>query len=170
MENKKYYIPVNGNLVEVSEEIYRYHTRTIANERARARRDQKCGQPDYRKCTGDCGHCRWVTDGKNMISYEKVFLQNEDVEGDFCSPYIASKNERLIDEIVSDRLLLSDLFKKLDTLVPDGGQICKMLMDECTEREIASRLNVSSQSTVNYRARKVRKYLQEHWDEIFKKN
>ena len=55
--NKKYYIPVNGILVEVNEEVYRVHSRAIANERARARRDHKCTQPDYRKCNGDCGHC-----------------------------------------------------------------------------------------------------------------
>ena len=54
---KQHYIPVGKELIPVSEETYLYHSRWIANERYRARRDHRCGTDNYTKCTGDCGHC-----------------------------------------------------------------------------------------------------------------
>ncbi len=164
---KKYYIPVNGILIEVDESVYKVHARAIANERARARRDHKCGQPDFRKCHGDCGQCPWQTEGTNMLSYQKAFgAEDADKHSDLL-PNIPNKNVPLIEDIVADRQLLADLFRKMDELVPDGGRIIQMLVDEYSEREIAHALGISSQSTINYRMRKLKKYLREHWNDFF---
>lgn len=54
---KQRYLPIGKELIPVSEETYLYHSRWIANERYRARRDHRCGTDNYTKCTGDCGHC-----------------------------------------------------------------------------------------------------------------
>lgn len=167
MEQKKYYIPVNGELIEVSEEIYREYNRAIANERAHARREHKCGQPDYRKCRGDCGLCPWVQEGTNMLSFSKAFGK-EAMDGD-DNPlyYIPDLSSQLIDDIVAEREEMRALTQKLDALVPDGGSIVKMLMDGHSEREIAHALGVSRQSTINYRTRKIKAYLQAHWNDLF---
>lgn len=171
MEDRKYYISIDGTLVEVSKEVYQAHTRSIANERARARRDHKCGQPDYRKCRGDCGHCPWVLEGTNMLSLTKAFqTDNPDVDTDETPEESCfNSSAPLIEDMIADRELLSDLFKKMDRLVPDGGRIVQMLMDEYSEREIAQQLGVSRQSTINYRTRKLKEYLRQHWNDFFPK-
>lgn len=51
---KQRYIKVEHELIPVSEEVYLAYTRFRENERYRARRDGKCGQSDYRRCSGDC--------------------------------------------------------------------------------------------------------------------
>lgn len=164
--SKKHYIPVDGILIEVDEAVYKLHARAIANERARARRNHKCGQPDFRKCHGDCGYCPWQMEGTNMLSYKKAFgVEAADIPSDL--PPNIPQNAPLLEDIVADRQLLADLFRKMDELVPDGGRIIQMLMDEYSEREIAHALGISSQSTLNYRTRKLKKYLRENWNDYF---
>ena len=106
-----------------------------------------------------------------MLSLTKAFqTEDPDVDTDETpedSSFDASAP--LIEEVIADRELLSDLFRKMDQLVPDGGRIIQMLMDECSEREIAKQLGVSRQSTINYRTRKLKEYLRQHWDEFFSK-
>ena len=50
---EKRYIKIGHELVAVNEEVYKEYTRWKENLRYRARRDGKCGQPDYSRCSGD---------------------------------------------------------------------------------------------------------------------
>lgn len=102
-----------------------------------------------------------------MLSYQKAFGAEESGTSSGLLPDIPNKNAPLIEDIVADRQLLADLFRKMDELVPDGGRIIQMLMDEYSERQIAHALGISSQSTINYRMRKLKKYLREHWSDFF---
>ena len=53
-EAKKYFIPVNGELVEVSEELYREYYRPIWNTRYHARKNGECSctKAQLWKCDG----------------------------------------------------------------------------------------------------------------------
>jgi len=166
-ENKKYYIPIDHKLIPVSEDVWKVHSRQIANERAKARRDNKCGQPNYHKCSGDCGHCPWVLEGHNMLSYDKAFGRAEGEDEINPVDNIVDSNSPLIEDIVADRDLLCRLMQKLDDLVPNGGRIIQMLMDEYSDREMVMALNLKSQSTLNYRKNKVKAYMRDHWSDYF---
>ena len=163
-------IYVNHVPVQVSQEIADFDRKYRQNQRYYARRDGKCGTSDFRCCTGDCGHCPWVRDGFNMLSFEKAFGSTPGCDDGIEQPSIANipdTRASLVEDIVADRDLLDRLMSRLDSIVPDGGQIVRMLTEEYTDRQMTKELNLPSQSTFNYRKRKVQKYLQEHWHDFF---
>ena len=67
-EVKKYFIPVNGELVEVSEELYRAYYRPIWNTRYHARKNGECSctKAQLWKCDGVCPGCPFQTEGKKI--------------------------------------------------------------------------------------------------------
>ena len=165
-----YIVYVGKTAVTVTKDVFDLIRRDKENQRYRARRDGKCGTANYRLCHGDCGHCSWVREGFNMLSYDKAFGASD------CNGYddemstidnIPDTNAALIEDIVADRDRLDRLMSRLDTIVPDGGQIVWMLMEEYTDRQMTKELKLSSQSTLNYRKRKVQQYLREHWHDFF---
>lgn len=69
-EAKKYFIPVNGELVEVSEELYREYYRPIWNTRYYARKNGECSctKAQLWKCDGVCPGCPFYTAGQKCLS------------------------------------------------------------------------------------------------------
>ena len=153
------YIKVNRELIPVTEEVYQVASRMKENERHRARRDGKCGQSDYRYCSGDCGTCGWYQEGHQMLSMSKVFVENPEYE-------MPEKGTPLIDDIIANKLLLEDLYHKLDELIPDGSQVFQMRAYNYSEREIAKALGIKAQSTLNYRIKKMDAFIREHREEL----
>jgi len=156
---KQRYIKVNRELIPVNEEVYQVASRMKENERHRARRDGKCGQSDYRYCSGDCGTCGWYQEGHQMLSMSKVFVENPEYE-------MPEKGTPLIDDIIANKLLLEDLYHKLDELIPDGSQVFQMRAYNYSEREIAKALGIKAQSTLNYRIKKMDAFIREHREEL----
>ena len=166
----KHIVCINKTTILVSKEVFNLIHRDKENQRYRARRDGKCGTSDFRLCHGDCGYCSWVREGFNMLSYDKTFgtESSYDLENDqsFINS-IPDTSASQVEDIVANRDLLDRLMRKLDTIVPDGGQIIQMLMDEYTDRQMVKALKLTSQSSLNYRKRKVQQYLREHWHDFF---
>ena len=156
---KQRYIKVNRELIPVTEEIYHAANQMKEKERYRARRDGKCGQPDYRFCSGDCATCRWQQEGYRMLSMSKVFGDNLEYEmPDMSTP--------AFDEIIADKLLLEDLYRRLDEVIPDGSQVFQMRAHDYSEREIAKALGIKAQSTLSYRIRKMDAFIRNHREEL----
>ena len=59
-----------------------------------------------------------------------------------------------LSHILEERELLDALMCKLDELDPDGRRICELLLQEKSEREIATIMGISRQSTINYKKKK----------------
>jgi len=166
----KYIVYVGNTAVPVNKDVFDLIRRDKENQRYRARRDGKCGTSNYHLCHGDCGHCPWVREGYNMLSYEKAFgpSSGDDQQDELTSiDNIPDTNASLVEDIVADRDLLDRLMRRLDTIVPDGGKIVQMLMDEYSDRQMTKALKLPRQSTLNYRKRKVQQYLREHWNDFF---
>ena len=156
---KKRYIKVNNELIPVTEEVYKAANQMKEKERYRARRNGKCGQANYRYCSGDCATCRWQQEGYRMLSMSKVFGDNLEYEmPDVSTP--------AFDEIIADKLLLEDLYRRLDEVIPDGSRVFQMRAHDYSEREIARALGIKAQSTHNYRIRKMDDYIREHREEL----
>ena len=130
-------------------------------ERNRARRDGECGQSDYRYCKGDCSTCGWRTHGHRNISLNELM---EDHADDKTSEFI--DYNPLVEDIVSDHLLLEQLYQQLDQLIPNGARVFQMRAYHFTEREIAQELGIKAQSTLNYRIRKMDDYIRAHREEF----
>ena len=158
---KQRYININKELIPVSEEIYQTVNRWKENERHRARRDGECGQSDYRYCSGDCATCSWHTAGSRSIPLSELIEKHDDDKS-----LDLSDSRPLVEEIVADRLLLEELYRKLDDIIPDGGRVFQMRANDYTERDIAQALGIKTQSTLNYRIRKMDEYIRAHRDEF----
>ena len=156
---KKRYIKVNNELIPVTEEVYKAANQMKEKERYRARRNGKCGQANYRYCSGDCATCRWQQEGYRMLSMSKVFGDNLEYEmPDMSTP--------AFDEIIADKLLLEDLYRRLDEVIPDGSRVFQMRAHDYSEREIAKALGIKAQSTLSYRIKKMDAFIRDHREEL----
>ena len=158
---KKRCIKVNNELIPVTEEVYKAANQMKEKERYRARRDGKCGQPDYRYCTGDCATCRWQQEGYRMLPISKVFGDNLEYETSELT-----QAEPSCDEIIADRLLLENLYRQLDEVIPDGSRVFQMRAHDYSEREIAKALGIKAQSTLSYRIKKMDAFIRDHREEL----
>ncbi len=158
---KQRYIKVNHELIPVTEEVYQVTNRMKEKERYRARRDGKCGQSDYRYCSGDCATCRWQQEGYRMLSLSKVFGDNLE-----CEMPELTQNTPSFDELIADKLLLEQLYRQLDELIPDGSRVFKMRAHNYSEREIARALGIKAQSTLSYRIKKMDAFICNHREEL----
>lgn len=71
MENKQFYIKVNGQKVEVTEEVYRAYVRPIGSSQRKARRESRCLVKGERyglvRCKEDCGKCPYYSAGNKLL-------------------------------------------------------------------------------------------------------
>ena len=151
MKNKQYFIPVNGELIPVTEETYKEYYRPIWRTHYHASKHGQCGCTDWRQCEGDCGLCRYRAAG-NTLSLDAEY---EGEEGSKLTLLDSIEDPAAnIEDIVADKLLLNELFKTMDELDPDSRRICELIRQGKTEREIANEFDVR-QSTINYRKKKL---------------
>lgn len=155
------YVKINHELIPVTEEVYLAYNRPKEKERFIARRDGKCRQENYRVCSGDCATCPWQQEGHRMMSLHKVLGSECEKETPAMDPTTPS-----FDDLVADRLILEHLYQWLDTVVPDGARVFKLRAENYTEREICQELGISTQSTLNYRIKKMDAFIKEHRAEL----
>jgi len=122
---KNYYVLIGGKKVSVDEDVYRAFMRPIWSAERRKRRHKESGM---------------------------TFLSLDAFAEDGFEP---ASDERLVDEIVEDRMLLEMLYAALQELTDDERDLIDALFyrDE-TERSVAKKVGVS-QNTINYRKKNV---------------
>lgn len=156
-EAKKYFIPVDGTLIEVSEEVYRAYYRPIWNTRYHAQKNGecRCTKGQLWKCDGICPGCPFYTAGKK-ISIDAP-ISNEDDELTLGSTLTA--DEPTPDSILINEQLLTALYDELERLDPEGRRICELLM-HYSEREAAEIMGMA-RSTFKRHWAKVRAELKD---------
>ena len=156
--DKTYFIPVNGKLIEVSEEIYKAYYRPIWNTRYHAQQNGecRCTKAKLWKCDGDCIGCRYHTVGRTVSLETPIGSEADELTlGDTLTDDAPSS-----ESILMDKELLDALYDELNRLDPDGRRICELIMQGKTEREIAAEMG-RRQSTINYQKNKVFSILRE---------
>lgn len=71
-----------------------------------------------------------------------------------------------LEDMATDRILLKDLYRQLDQIIPDGAKVFQMRAQNYTQREIAQALGGISQSTLNPRIRKMDDFIRAHRAEL----
>ena len=133
-EAQKYFIPVKGELVEVSEELYRAYYRPIWNTRYHARKNGECccTKAQLWKCDGVCPGCPFYTAGKKVSLDTVIGGENDELTlGDTLED-----DSQTIESIIIQKELLEALYEELDRLDPEGKRICELMMYH-SERESA---------------------------------
>ncbi len=167
IHDNKYWISIDrGPYFEVEEPVFRDIIRANGRTWKSMHKDGKCATSNFTHCDGDCEHCCYHQGGYNMLPIEDVFCSTD---SDDATPedIIPDDRAELVDEIVTDRLLLEHLIRRIDRLIPNGGDIFQLMAEGASEREITRALGISAQSTTNYRCKKIRSFLDENWHEFF---
>ena len=163
-QGKQYYIPVDGELIEVTEEVYRAYYQPIWNTRYHAQKNDecRCTKAQLWKCDGICPSCPYYAAGKKVSIDTPIGGEDDDLTlGDTLTDEAPSP-----ESIAADRELLQALYAELERLDPDGKRICQLIMAGMSEREIAAAMG-RRQSTVNYQKRKVLSMLREALEDLY---
>lgn len=147
-ENQPRFIDLDGQPISVSEEVYHAFKRPAWAERKHRERWSRCRKPDGTRCTADCSQCQRQRSG-NMLSLEKC------CENGF-EPADASAD---VEALVFHHQLLEQLTLYLEELDPDSQQLCRLISQGTSEREIAAIFGIS-QSTLHYRKNRLLARLQ----------
>ena len=113
----------------------------------------RCICPECKRylCDTDCWTCRFhKADDDLSLDYT---ITDEDANEKSWLDDLAD-NAPNAQSILEERELLDTLICKLDMLDPDGRRICELLLQEKSEREIATIMGISRQSTINNKKKK----------------
>ena len=163
-KDKQYFIPVDGELIEVTEEVYRAYYQPIWHTRYHAQKngEYRCTKAQLWKCDGICPGCPYYAAGKKVSIDTPIGAEDDDLTlGDTLTDEAPSP-----ESIAADRELLQALYAELERLDPDGKRICQLIMAGMSEREIAAAMG-RRQSTVNYQKRKVLAALREALEDLY---
>lgn len=130
----RYFIPIDGMPIEVSEEVYRAYYRPIWNTRYHAQKNGecRCTKAQIWKCDGVCPGCPFYAAGKKVSIDTAIGGEDDDLTlGDTLAD-----NAPTADSILMDQELLKALYDELDRLDPEGQRICELMMHH-SEREAA---------------------------------
>ena len=161
--DKKYFIPVNGNPIEVSEEVYRAYYQPIWNTRYHAQKNGecRCTKAQLWKCDGVCPGCPFYAAGKKVSIDTPIGGEEDELTlGDTLADDAPSA-----ESILMDKELLDALYDELNRLDPDGRRICELLMYH-SEREAADIMGMA-RSTFKRHWAKIQAELQDKLKEYY---
>ena len=156
-KNKDFYdgawhLTIDGQVVEVTEKVYRAYKQPLWAERKREEREKRCiisnGKGSTKRCTADCSTCQNQRTG-SVLSLDKFKDDGLDVPGSIN-----------IEDILLDKMLLEELFKALEELDPENRLIIDLFSIGKSEREISANIGLS-QKTINKRKAKLFEQLKE---------
>ena len=154
----------NSAMDSMSAEQKKEWARMISRTRNRAHKEGSCGQPDYRKCCGDCEICSWRIQG-NVYSLDDInFTGKNGVESLDAYKELAPVANPEDDYAREDTI--SRIYTIADRIFPNGSGLLRGTYEEGkTLRVIAAEQNLLNQTAL-YRLQTLLKYLREHRDEF----
>ena len=146
-ENKRFYLKVRGQEVEVSEEVYRAYIQPVRAERRRKQRAFRCKVKGERlnlvRCQKNCRECPYALSGHNALgnnlSLDRMKDDGVEIENrslDVEQNYIDAEEKR-------------ELYAAITKLTPRQKELVKLIyFDGMTQEEAAKKLGVA-QATVS---------------------
>lgn len=163
MSNNRFFIPVNGTPIEVSEEVYRAYYQPIWNTRYHAQKNGecRCTKAQLWKCDGVCPGCPFYAAGKKVSIDTPIGGEEDELTlGDTLADDAPSA-----ESILMDKELLDALYDELNRIDPEGKRICELLMYH-SEREAADIMGMA-RSTFKRHWAKIQAELQDKLKEYY---
>ena len=144
-KNKRFYLTIRGQEVEVSEEVYRAYIQPVRAERRRKQRAFRCKikgkKGNLVRCQKDCRECPYALSGHNALgnslSLDRMKDEGVDIEDrhlDVEQNYIADEEKR-------------ELYAAIKKLTPRQKEIVRLIyFEEKTQEEAASIIGISHQA------------------------
>ncbi len=150
----KVYIPGTRQFVSVTKEFYYEYYRPIWCTRRKAQKRGQCMCPKSKlwSCDGCCLDCPYHRSGNIWsLEYEQELMgdMHEDPSAD-------------VESIVTDKIILQKLFKRLDKLFPEACHIGELRIEGISDRDIADLVGIP-RSTFRSRLKKVESLLREDY-------
>ena len=159
-EAKEFYVKINGEIIPVTEEVYRAYVRPLRSEKKRIAREKRCiiekradGKRKYVRCEEKCSICPYAYEGKNLtdhlpmvVSLENLGFEINDETQDVETQFdISEENKKLYEAIAK--------------LTPRQQEMVKMIYFEgMAEQEVANHYGITQQA-VNNAVKKILKHL-----------
>jgi len=137
--NQPRIIVLEGQPIQVTEEVYKAYKRPRWVESKRHERWSRCRTLNSSRCEDDCSQCPYQRSG-SILSLE------QSQENGF-EPIDESID---VEEAVLNRLLMEQLTHYLEKLDPDNRRLCYLISQGLSERKIAALTGIS-QTTISYR-------------------
>ena len=152
LENKEFYVIIQGEKVVVTEEVYRAYVRPIRKEQRRKRRTWKCQVKGKNgklvRCKEDCSRCEFALAGNNatgnVLSLD-VFIEDgvEILDRDFDL-------ERMYIEKEDWTSSQEEVHKAILKLTPRQQEIVNYIyFENKTEQQVADIYGITQQAVYN---------------------
>jgi len=161
----KVYLPRLKKWVEVTKEQYYGYYRDLWATRKRAQEHGQCMCPKSKLwlCDGDCLACQYRAAG-DTPSLDYTY---ENEKGEAFSMLDKLEDESVsIEEIVTDKAVLEQLFNRLDEIMPEARRIGELRLAGLTDTEIAKIIGVS-RTTFLSRLKKAAEFLKDEYSDLF---
>lgn len=143
----EYYITIEGQDINVTEEVYRAYKQPTWAEHKRNDREKRCqvsdGKGGLKRCLDDCSTCDRTKEG-SILTLDEMTEKK----------HVLDTSEIDISDIVAGKILLEQLYKVLEELDPKSLRICHLIMEGHSKREIARILDIP-QSSFEYQFKKL---------------
>ncbi len=151
-KNKRFYLTIRGQEVEVSEEVYRAYIQPVRAERRRKQRAFRCKikgkKGNLVRCQKDCRECPYALSGHNALgnslSLDRMKDEGVDIEDrrlDVEQNYIDEEEKR-------------ELYAAISKLTPRQKELVEMIyFEEKSQEEVADMLGIS-QCTISLTLKK----------------
>ncbi len=165
MQNKHYIRTRSmAEPVPVTKEEFDSFFQEINNYRRRQQRHSRCVCPESERllCDMDCWTCPHRRDG-DQVSLD-VPVDNTDDAETFadCLPDMSP----LVESIISDREELTQLFARLNEIMPEAREIGELRLKGLSDEAISARIGIG-RKTFLYRIKRTAKILSEEFPKFF---
>ncbi|MDQ1232597.1 DNA-directed RNA polymerase specialized sigma24 family protein [Paenibacillus sp. SORGH_AS306] len=153
-----WHVIIDGQQIPASEEVYRAYKRPAWVERKRKEREIRCLDEKGNRCTKSCRECDLERAKNGLPPIERtsgtLSLDKFTEDGFQVSDTVD------LSELVTDKLLLEELFAALEKLDPENRRIMELFSIGKSERDIAADIGLS-QKAINKRKTKLFAQLRE---------
>ena len=150
-----FYVTIGGKAVALTDEQRKAWNKMANDARRYARDFGACGQPDYRKCCGDCALCAFQQAGAFIFADDRERYADGFGEGPLAPEDHAVANDTW-----------EWLYTEADKLTKSGRDILSLHLEEgLSERKIGDRLGIPW-PTVHSRLNKLLAFIREHREEL----
>jgi DNA-directed RNA polymerase specialized sigma24 family protein len=149
----------------VTKEQYYCYYRDIwaTRKRAQAHGQCMCPRSKHWQCDGDCLACEYRAAGDTLSLNE--ICENENGEEFSMLDKLVDESVR-IEEIITDKAVLEQLFHRLDEMMPEARRIGELRLAGLTDTEIAKALGVA-RTTFLSRIKKAAEILKGEFVDMF---
>ena len=147
-EQKKFYVIVNGQKVEVSEEVYRAYVRPVRAQQRTEKRNRRCKVKGERlglvRCKCNCSECEYAKSGKTFGGVEQSL--DALTESGFELP---SESDIEVDLLAEEER--NEQMEKLHSAIASLSERQRFILQEVyfhnqTQEKVAIQLQISQQA------------------------